>query len=499
MAALFCAMCTSLMFGFSRNLTWAVTARALSGAANGNVGILRTTVAELVPEKSLQPKAFSIMPLIWQIGSIVGPILGGALASPAVKLPNISGKIEFFKTFPYALPNLVSGVFFTIGISTGILFLRESLESRKHQKDYGRIVGSYLTQSCRRRRAPTPLEDDAEHPFKSKPKNITSLAPPAFREVFNPQSNLSLLAYCFLALHAVAYDQLVPVFMHLPPDAHVSLPFRFASGFGLDSGRIGVLFTIYGIFSMVCQFTVFPYMTTKLGALYCMRACTLVFPIAYILTPYTVLMPTPWSRQAAILGVMLLKGIAGVFAFPCITILLTNSAKSLRLLGTLNGVATSLSAIGRAAGPFFAGQTFTWGVEAGYGVAPWFLLAGFAVLGHVNTWWLMELEGFGTTARATEAGDEHEQIGLTDFVDTSQGDRPKSEAYSSPPESDEEDDDAKENDTLLRTDSISRVSTGTSHLDADAAAGVGDSRVRMRSPLGFRDTKANGHAHNDGR
>jgi len=196
---------------------------------------------------------------------------------------------------------------------------------------------------------------------------------------------------------------------------------------------------------------------------------------------------------------MLLKGIAGVFAFPCITILLTNSAKSLRLLGTLNGVATSLSAIGRAAGPFFAGQTFTWGVEAGYGVAPWFLLAGFAVLGHVNTWWLMELEGFGTTARATEAGDEHEQIGLTDFVDVSQVDRPKSEAYYSPPNFDEEDDDAKENDTLLRTDSLGKISTGTSHLDADAAASVGDSRVRMRSPLGFRETKANGHAHNDGR
>jgi len=38
-----CAMSTSLLFGFSQSLTMAIIARALSGASNGNVGILRTT------------------------------------------------------------------------------------------------------------------------------------------------------------------------------------------------------------------------------------------------------------------------------------------------------------------------------------------------------------------------------------------------------------------------------------------------------------------------
>jgi MFS family permease len=55
-------MLTSIMFGFSQNIYWALIARALGGAGNGNVGILRTTVAEMVPERELQPRAFSIMP-----------------------------------------------------------------------------------------------------------------------------------------------------------------------------------------------------------------------------------------------------------------------------------------------------------------------------------------------------------------------------------------------------------------------------------------------------
>ncbi|KAL8764623.1 MAG: hypothetical protein Q9194_006936 [Teloschistes cf. exilis] len=62
-----------LLFGFSKNLPLAIVARSLAGASNGNVGILRTAVAEMVPHKELQPKAFSVMPLMWTIGSIFGP------------------------------------------------------------------------------------------------------------------------------------------------------------------------------------------------------------------------------------------------------------------------------------------------------------------------------------------------------------------------------------------------------------------------------------------
>jgi hypothetical protein len=79
-------------------------------------------------------------------------------------------------------------------------------------------------------------------------------APPSYREVFSPyvlwsasryiadienrQSNINLLAYSILALHSVAYDQLLPVFMHLPPEGDVQSPFKFAFGFGLDVGLV---------------------------------------------------------------------------------------------------------------------------------------------------------------------------------------------------------------------------------------------------------------------
>jgi MFS family permease len=126
---LFNTMWTMLLWGFSTNLPMAMTARALQGLGNGNVGILRTTVAELCPWKELQPRAFSVMPLVYTIGAIFGPTLGGALSNPLRLDPRSPSGDSLLERFPYCLPNLVAAVFFAVGIVVGWLFLQETLES----------------------------------------------------------------------------------------------------------------------------------------------------------------------------------------------------------------------------------------------------------------------------------------------------------------------------------------------------------------------------------
>ena len=118
------AMISCLVFGFSTSLMMAIVARSFAGATNGNVGTYRTVIAEMIPEKELQPRAFSIMPLVFTIGSIFGPALGGALANPATNYPNTFGNSALLKKYPYALPNIAAGAVFWIGLITGILFLK---------------------------------------------------------------------------------------------------------------------------------------------------------------------------------------------------------------------------------------------------------------------------------------------------------------------------------------------------------------------------------------
>ncbi|KAI0126651.1 major facilitator superfamily transporter [Xylariales sp. AK1849] len=412
MTGLMCTMVCFLVWGVSTSLTMAIAVRTIQGASNGNVGIIRTMVAEMVPEKELQPRAFSVMPLVWSIGSIFGPAFGGFFANPADQFPSLFGNSVFFRAYPFALPNILGSIIFLISLATGILFLKETLASKSHSRDWGLVLGERLTEPFTRRKqhrmrrysfqdgeAAAPLlETDTMHksyaphgPRTEKP------AAPSMKAVFTRQSVINLVGYTFLALHSVAYDQVLPVFLHTSREGRsvssTRLPFVFSGGFGLDSGRIGTIFTIYGIVCGLIQFFVFPPLCSRFGVLNCLKACALTFPIVYLITPFTTIIEDDHTRFAALLVVMVVKAFCVIIGFPCTTILLTNSATSLNILGTLNGFATAFSALGRASGPAMTGVAFTWGVKRGIIAVPWWLLAVIAAFGAIPVWWIEEGDG----------------------------------------------------------------------------------------------------------
>lgn len=199
--------------------------------------------------------------------------------------------------------------------------------------------------------------------------------------------------------------------MHHPPqhysDPRVTLPFKFAGGFGIDSRRIGAIFTVFGISSTLCQFLLFPPLARYLGVLRCLRIAFLIFPFVFFVTPFIALIPDPTTREVAMLALLMVRGVGGTFAFPTSTIMLTNSAKSLRVLGTINGLATSVSAVGRATGPAVGGGLFTWGVKRGYVIVPFWTLSLISLLAAIPTFWLVEGRGFG----GDESDSEDEESG----------------------------------------------------------------------------------------
>ncbi|KAL9607149.1 MAG: hypothetical protein Q9167_007910 [Letrouitia subvulpina] len=150
LTAMTCVMLSGLLFGFSQTLAMAIIARSCAGASNGNVGVLRTIVAEMVPHKELQPKAFSVMPLVWTIGSIFGPGFGGVLANPSKKYPRLF-RSDFFRTFPYALPNIA----------------QETLETKKDHEDIGRRLGKLVLRPFMRgeKEPRSPIDQEQASPL----------------------------------------------------------------------------------------------------------------------------------------------------------------------------------------------------------------------------------------------------------------------------------------------------------------------------------------------
>jgi hypothetical protein len=327
--------------------------------------------------------------------------------------------------------------------------VQESLAAKKDRHDYGLELGSRLTyyskQTIRKIKRTLSRSNDQgieerEPLFKAQFASSSgsdeesgvdttpakpALPPPSFREVLHYQTIINLIVYTLLALHNIAFDQLIPIFMHHPVQDHSAKnpdfqpPLKFAGGFGLDSGRIGFIFTLYGISGMLVQFLVFPPVARKYGVVNCLRVCAICMPIIYFFVPFAALLPDRSSQEAAIFVLMIIKGCCkcllypssrhtsnslsvSTFAFPCSTILLTNSASSLRILGTLNGIATSVGAIGRALGPAIGGSTFTYGVKVGYVILPWWTLSFIATLAAIPSFWVVEGEGFGGDADNVE-------------------------------------------------------------------------------------------------
>jgi len=379
------------------------------------------------------------MPLVWNVGSIFGPTIGGALANPFnVKPGEDVQNPSLLQRFPYALPNIINAIFFAVSITVGVLFLQETLETLQGRRDYGLLLGenfSKLVMGCLRktlegvglRRNAGQSDGEYEPLLKTSKDNEDSLsieprepppAPPSYREVLTKQSILNLVVYTLLAMHTMAYDQLLPVYMQYPsvrsgnpavtPPFTDRNPLKFAGGFTLDHFRIGLISTCYGVCGMLIQFFIFPPVARRLGILYCLKWCVCVFPIAYFIMPFSALLPTQESQIAACFSVMILKCFCGIFAYPCSTILITNSASSLRVLGTLNGFATSVAAVGRAAGPALGGAIFTAGVKRGYVIAPWWSFSAIAILAAIPVFWLEEGEGFGGDDEVSDEEEEEE-------------------------------------------------------------------------------------------
>jgi MFS family permease len=173
---LFGTALSMISFGFSRTLPSAIMARALGGLLNGNVGVLQTTVAELVTKKEHQPRAYSIMPVVWSIGSIIGPSIGGALAMPCDTLGFRRGGL--FDKYPFLLPNLFCVAVLCFGITIGILFLEETHVEKKYDPDYGRLLAQRL---LKRGRQAATLPQDVKTDLILEDRSSHETAPPPYQ------------------------------------------------------------------------------------------------------------------------------------------------------------------------------------------------------------------------------------------------------------------------------------------------------------------------------
>ncbi|KAL4946638.1 hypothetical protein BDV06DRAFT_208547 [Aspergillus oleicola] len=408
-----CISC--LGFGFSRSFASAAVFRTLGGALNSNVGVMRTMISEIIEEKKFQSRAFLLLPMCFNIGVIVGPILGGMLADPRRNYPGLFGPGSVFggasgvwwmERWPFALPNLISAVFIFLSWSAVFLGLDETHEVVRYRSDWGRKLGKRLTRLFRRRRywhyrTLSEYADGSTSLYESRSVTSRSAPPspirarlrrqhlkrPSFRQIWTPNILLTLLVQFLLAFHTSAFNSMTFIFLpnsRAPPETQHP-PFRFGGGLGLPSSRVGMATAIIGFIGLPLQIFLYPRIQGKLGTLTSFRTFLPFSPLSYALMPFLILIPSnaPYLVWPAFTLVVALQVISRTFALPAAVILVNNCVTDASILGTVHGVAQSISSAARTLGPLLTGWGLGLGLKFNLVGGVWWALAVEALLGWV--------------------------------------------------------------------------------------------------------------------
>ncbi|KAI5465036.1 major facilitator superfamily domain-containing protein [Mariannaea sp. PMI_226] len=403
------AATSAIGMGFAPSFHFALLFRFTAGALNGNVGVLRTMISEIIPDKRYKSRAFLLLPMCFNVGIIIGPLMSGFLADPVHSLPGLFGPgsflggangVQWMERYPYALPNLVcASVLITaaIGISLG---LDETHPALRHRTDIGRWVGKFLLSKITRKKTPdypygpltsTVTSDDSQ-PIPALNREADEAGVPIkertrLRDLFTKNVCLTLFQHFLRGLHTSAFNS---VFFSLLPtpradNSHAKLPFRFTGGLGLSSKKIGLLNTIIGGIGLPLQIFIYPRLSHHFGPLASYRAFLPLSLLAYCLIPYLVLLPDNlalvWTGLTALMSMHV---IARVFVTPASIVLVNESAPTPTLLGTVHGIASSTASGARIFGPTIGGNVLGWGLAHNFvGIPMW----GMALVGVVH--WLV--------------------------------------------------------------------------------------------------------------
>ncbi|PQE07228.1 mfs transporter protein [Rutstroemia sp. NJR-2017a BVV2] len=407
-------------FGFCRTLWQAVLVQALMGLVNGNQGVISTCLGEIT-DRTNQSQAFVWLPVIYGIGGITGPAVGGLLV-----LEDNPFKKGTPNPYPYLLPNLFSALVLIIDLVLTGFFLEESLEEAKDLPPLKHRIGNlfaYLWQFIGGARKPTytrphsrgtGLDDSDADDDASENSSLLSMseffhssnqAQLTYKEILNRDTILLLSTYLIFQLSNISFNSLYPIFASAPSP----------SGRELSPSEIGLSLSFAGIVTIVFQVCIFGRLRDRMGNKATYRAGLFLFFISMMAMPWVGYKDSspPLGIGSGKLwiwieigGVLLIKTVAAVGGLTSALLLITNSAPNHGVLGTLNGLAQTLSAAGRAVGPFVSGGLFSLGTRVGSGngeLLAWGVFGGVAFVGFLGSWGIR-----GEQLESEEWSDEEE-------------------------------------------------------------------------------------------
>jgi MFS family permease len=393
-----------LLLGLSRNFYMAVMARCVAGLLNGNVGVIRTLLGEIAKKRRHQAIAFSIMPLLWQVGCVTGPMLGGYLAQPVQAHPDWftegSTAYTLFTKYPFLLPNIIVSSVLVFGAVVAFFFLDETHDIKQYEHDIGRSITKKLKKLLLSKKKNKneagdddfeSKEDEETSPLLSRDQSrVFEHVDQSWKAILCPSVVKSLTSAFFLAMHCIVYEELLPIFLETEPEmtgrGPSRLPFHLVGGLGFSSEKVGNLLSMNGMVGILVMVVIFPWVDSKFGTLNPYLFMLKLYPIVYFLVPYFVMLlqlPKP-LMDLIIIANLFFRTLVNALANPQLLLLTNRAPAHTRHLGVVNGCVQVASSFARAIGPIVWGYFMTMGQQFGYAQLPWWSLSLIALIGTIQ-------------------------------------------------------------------------------------------------------------------
>ncbi|EIW83691.1 MFS general substrate transporter [Coniophora puteana RWD-64-598 SS2] len=338
-----------LCFGLSRTFWSLILSRCITGALNGNIGVMKSMLGELTDATNMA-QGFALIPIAFSLGVTLGPIVGGSLARPQDQWPHIfAGK--FWADYPYFLPCAISSGFAMIVFVLIVFFLKETVKKQSTAEKRR----SWLLDST----AEYGAVDNAAQPLCSSPPPYSSNPeePIPMRSLLTPPVFVCVANYGMLATLEIAYYSIQPLFY--------STPLEFG-GLDLSTRTIGLWMGLFGIANGLVQAFFFAPIVQWIGPkkLFCAAIVADVviftmYPIISVTAQREGVSPLVW----AMMTVQLLLAVVQDMGYGCILMYITSVAPNKRCLGAVNGLAQTTASIARAIGPAVSTAAFAYSLD----------------------------------------------------------------------------------------------------------------------------------------
>ena len=348
-----------VLFGLSRNLRQALLTRLAMGATNGIIGAEKAYIGDNLSRDD-QAEAMSLISLTWGIGSLVGPLLGGALSG------------VLFPSRPFMLPCVVASAISVLAVFSTMFCLEEVRDApglhisgiadgvddeSKPLKDTTAGVGINGDPEAVHRRGPSRLgllkknsdifREDSLPMSEMSVLEIEGGGTAASKPVWWRDESviLALMGYTGTAFAYISLDEIVPLFASASTkDGGLGYTTQMLAGPLAFSGLILILWMLWGYNWL--QKLIGTKRTCIIG-LWMTMGVVLLFPLASVVSLRMISAIIFWAGMG-------LKSISGSNAFTS-CLVLVNLAAPKESLGQVNGAGQTLASGVRALGPWLGG------------------------------------------------------------------------------------------------------------------------------------------------